>query len=165
MAEERKTIFREKNLKKATDPDALNGYLKVTGFSAWFVIIAAALILAAVFLWALYGKITPVVWGAGYCTDGTMKCYFEQSRMQELHEGAKVDVGGTEGTIEELQSDLYMENDIPYDVLFLLPDSDEKWYSTAIISCNTEDGLYKVKYQETEIRPISFLTQGGENNE
>ncbi len=165
MSEEQKTIFREKNLKKAAEPDALNDYLKVTGFSAWFVVIAAALILAAVFLWAVFGKVTPVISGAGYCSNGMIKCYFEQSRMEELKKGAKVDVEGNTGIIEKIGNDLYMEYDIPYEVLFLLPKSDEQWYSYAMIRCDTEDGLYKVNYQEKEIRPISFMAEGSENNE
>ena len=165
MTEEQKTIFSENKLKKAADPDALNGYLKVTGFSSWSVVIAAALILAAVFVWAFFGKVTPVIRGAGYCNDRMIKCYFEQSRMQDLSIGAKVDVEGTEGTIEKIETNLYMKYDIPYEVLYLLPDSNETWYSTAMISCDVTDGLYRVKYQEDEILPISFLTEGRDSNE
>ena len=77
MAENEKTLFREKNLKNATDPEQLNSYLKVTGFSAWFVVIAAALVLAAIFIWAFFGKIQTSIQGAGYCTNGIVMCYLE----------------------------------------------------------------------------------------
>lgn len=159
MDENEKSIFREKNLKKATDPEQLNRYIKVTGFSSWFVVIAAALILASIFIWAFFGKIKITIQGAGYCENGNIVCYFAQKDMKNLKPGEKVDIDGNEGKIIDLNSDLYLAYDIPNDVLFLLPEGDE-WYSTASISCTLPDGFYSVEVLEKETRPISFLSGG-----
>lgn len=163
MAERENTIFREKNLKKATDPEALNGYLKVTSFRAWFIVVAAGLVLAAIFVWSFFGKVIPVIQGAGYCINGSITCYFNQKHMDELVKGAKVDIEGNEGTITQIEKDLFMARDVPYEVLYLLPDDGAVWYSIANIKCDLVDGLYTVKYKEDEIRPFSFLTQGNED--
>jgi hypothetical protein len=76
MTDTETTVFREKNLKKASDPEQLDGYLKVTGMGPWFVILAAALVLAAIFVWVFFGKVHTIVNGAGYCKDGMIRCYF-----------------------------------------------------------------------------------------
>lgn len=76
------TLFREKNLKKAVEPEQLDGYLKVTGFGPWFVVLAAALVLAAIFVWAFLGKIQPIITGAGYCESGTLICYVARVKSE-----------------------------------------------------------------------------------
>ena len=63
MTDTETTVFREKNLKKASDPEQLDGYLKVTGMGPWFVILAAALVLAAIFVWVFFGKVHTIVNG------------------------------------------------------------------------------------------------------
>lgn len=164
MAEDKQqSLFIEKNLKKATDPEQLNAYLKVTGFRVWFVLLAAALILGAIFIWAVFGTIQPMIKGAGYCTDGTITCYFVQDQIKNIDIGDKVDINGNEGMVADINSDVYLDNDIPNDVLFLLPESRSGWYSSALISCSLADGLYSVVYYDDEIHPISFLAQGNES--
>ena len=158
MTDTETTVFREKNLKKAADPEQLDGYLKVTGFGPWFVILAAALVLAAIFVWAFFGRVQTVISGAGYCKNGMICCYFAQNEIGEITEGATVDIQGSVGTVTDVESSLYRSVDIPDDVLFLLPDS--RWYSTAQISCTLEDGLYAVVYPGKKTAPASFLTQG-----
>ena len=151
------TVFRQKNLEKATAPEQLDGYLKVTGFGPWFVILAAACVLAAVFTWAFFGKIHTSINGAGYCQSREIVCYFAQNEIKDIPKGATVDVGSSQGTVTEIESDLYRAYDIPNEVLFLLPDSE--WYSTARISCDMEDGLYSVAYHEEARSFASFMTQ------
>ena len=160
MDEDKNTLFREKNLKKAADPEQLGSYLKVTGFGADFVVISAALVLAAVFIWAFLGSVETVCEGAGYCKDGVINCYFEQKKTEEISKGMKADIGGNEGTVTKVNSDLYMSDDIPYEVLFLIPDNGSRWYSTAKVSCDLPDGLYSVKITVEKDHPIFFLVNG-----
>ena len=154
------SVFREKNLKKATGPEQLNRYLKVTGFGPWFVVITAALLLAALFIWAFFGTIVTVVEGAGYCRDGVITCYFSREEIGSIPLGAEVDISGNKGIVTDLGEDLYRSDDIPNDVLYLLPVSGSSWYSTDKISCDLEDGLYAVKYYREDVLPIHFLDQG-----
>lgn len=160
MDENKNTIFREKNLKKAADPEQLGSYLKVTGFGAWFVVLSAALVLAAVFIWAFFGSVETVCEGAGYCKDGVINCFFEQQQTEEILKGMKADIGGNEGTVTQVDSDLYMSDDIPYEVLYLIPDNDARWYSTAKVSCDLPDGLYSVKITVETDHPIFFFANG-----
>ena len=158
MTDTETTVFREKNLKKASDPEQLDGYLKVTDMGPWFVILAAALVLAAIFVWVFFGKVHTIVNGAGYCKDGMIRCYFAQNEISEITEGMTVDVQGASGTVTEVETSLFRAVDIPDDVLFLLPDA--RWYSTARIRCDLDDGLYAVTCPGKATAPASFLTSG-----
>ena len=151
MANTGKSVFREKNLKAAADPEQLDGYLKVSGFGAWVVVLAAAVVLAALFIWVLFGKVSTEYKGAGYCENGCITCYFALDDAEKLSKGSPVDIESPnaedmQGTVSEIESSLYKEYDIPNEILFLLPDSD--WYGTVKVSCDAEDGRYSVTYRE-----------------
>ena len=154
------SVFREKNLKRAAGPEQLDECLKVTGFGAWFVILSAALVLFALFIWIFCARITDAIQGAGYCRDGVITCYFPQRDINEIEVGERLEVGGTVCRITEVNSDLYLDYDIPNEVLFLLPE--EKWYCTVVASAKLPDGLYSAQFIRDPITPASFLTKGGE---
>ena len=159
MAGTEKSVFREQSLKKAADPEQLDGYLKVTGLGAWFVVLAAAIVLTALFVWVLFGKVQTQIEGAGYCENGSITCYFALDDVTKLSKGSTVNIesmssNDIQGTISEIGSTLYREYDIPNEVLFLLPNSD--WYGTVQVSCEIEDGLYAVSYLEESTALGSF---------
>lgn len=154
-------IFREQSLKKAAEPEQLDGYLRVTGFGPWFVLLAAALVLAAIFVWAFFGKLQSVVTGAGYCENGKLLCYVVQKDAARITEETTVDIEGVPGTVTDVNLDLYDHRQVPNDVRFLLPES--RWYSTVELSCPLEDGLYTVNFYQKAVAPASFMTGGTES--
>ena len=152
------SLFREKNLKRAEGPEQLDSYLKVTGFSAWFVVIAAALVVVALFLWLFHAEISEVVKGAGYCRDGVITCYFPQKEIEEISIGDSLDVGGSPCRITNVNSDLYLDYNIPNEVLFLLPEA--KWYCTVAAAADLPDGLYAAQFVKDPVALVSFLLKG-----
>lgn len=157
MEETGNNLFREKNLKKASEPEQLDGYLKVTGFGPWAVLLAAALVLGAVFVWAFFGRLHTTMIGAGYCKDGTLVCYVTQKDFDSISEDTAADVEGTEGTVTGSVAELLASSEVPKDVLPRLADS--KWYCRVTVSCPLEDGLYTVIFQKP-VAPASFMTGG-----
>ena len=156
--ENKQSLFREKNLKQATAPEQLDTYLKVTSYSAWFAVAAAALVLCAVFLWVFCGRISDVITGAGYCRDKVLTCYFPQKEIAGINIGDSLEVSGTACRIEDVKGNLYLDYDIPNEVLFLLPES--KWYCTVTAAADLPDGLYSAQYEKNPIVPASYLTKG-----
>jgi len=161
MKESGKTIFREKNLKEASEPEQFDNFLRVTGFGPWLTLLSAALVLAAVFVWVFFGRFQTVITGAGYCKDGRLLCYVSQKELDGITDNTTVDVEGTAGEIIRFDPSLYTASDISNDVLFLLPDT--RWYCMVVLDCPLEDGLYKVSFYRESVAPVSFMTQGGEN--
>jgi len=155
-----KPLFREESLQRGTDPEQLNRYLKVTGFGPWMMILAGALVLAAVFIWAFFGVIRTTVEGAGTCKNGVITCYFSQETADDIPKGATVDIHGHKGIVTDQGGDLVAPRDVPNDVMFLMPDTGSDWYYTFLIDCGLPDGVYSVKYYGEEVHPISFLEQG-----
>ncbi len=157
MEEKRTSIFREANLKKAAEPEKLDGYLKVTGFGPWLVILAAGLVLAAFFVWMFFGRLQTTVTGAGYCSDGKLICYVTQDEFDQIDQSTTVDIEGSEGRITGVDDNLYASSEIPNDVLYMLPDS--RWYCVVEVSCSEEDGLYTAVFLN-EVEPASFMSRG-----
>lgn len=158
MSEKGNVLFREKNLKKASGPEDLDRYLKVTGFGPWMVLAAATLLLAAVFIWVFFGKIQTSITGAGYAENGVLRCYVAQSDQEKITEETTVIIDGVQGQVTGLDAGLHSSSELPNDLLFLLPGV--RWYSTVQVRCPLEDGLYKVTFYQREITPSSFMTQG-----
>ena len=154
--EEKNHIFREKNLKKAAGPEQLDTYIKVTGVRPWILVLAAGLVLAAVFGWLLFGRLKPVITGAGYCSDGILSCYFRQTDMDEVLPTSKVIIKDQEYQVSEISPSLYMYTDLPYEILYLL--QEDQWYKMVNIDCNDlEDGLYTALIRGKDIGLFSFL--------
>ena len=131
MEQKQTSIFREANLKKASEPEKLDGYLKVTGFGPWLVLLAAGLIMAAFIVWMFMGRLQAGVTSA--------------------------DIEGSEGHVTALDDRLYAASEIPNNVLYMLPDS--RWYCTVEVDCSLEDGLYTAVFLN-EVRPASYIIRG-----
>ena len=155
---ENASLFREKNLKKASEPEQLDSYLRVTGFGPWFVLLAAGLVLTGIFIWAFFGKLQTTFTGAGYSENSTLICYVSQKEISEITKDTVADINGTEVKVTRIDQSLHTAAEIPNDVLFLLPDA--KWYCTVKINCPLEDGLYTVNFHQEAVAPASFLTKG-----
>ena len=50
-------IFREKSVDKATGPESLNDYIRVTAPSVWIALIALLVLLSGLLAWSIFGRI------------------------------------------------------------------------------------------------------------
>ncbi len=153
-----KKIFREENLKRASEAERLDDYIKVTSYKSWLIVLGGALIVAIIFIWSAIGKINVAVVGAGIVENGIMTCYFRAEDVEELEEGKIIHTESESFPIDKINTTLLAEYDVPYDVLFLSEES--KWYKTVEADCSLEDGTYKVSVLLKIVSPIDFLTGG-----
>ena len=159
MEEKQRTVFREESLKRAQDPEQLSSYLKLTGYREWVVVVAAALMLAAVFVWFFCGKIRTTVSGAGYNTDGVFLCYFSREDTEGLAPGAELNVSGTVFTVTDVDKTLFTASDIPNEILYYLPET--RWYTRVeAVGDELADGLYQVSFIRDSDPPVSALSNG-----
>ena len=50
-------VFREKSMKRVSQPEDLDDYIRVTTPSVWIVLLAVVLVLAAVVGWMIFGTV------------------------------------------------------------------------------------------------------------
>jgi HlyD family secretion protein len=65
MAANKEGLYREKSLEKLHSPDRLDQLLQTVGPKSWIPLLALSLVVAAVVLWAVFGRIPIVVNGKG----------------------------------------------------------------------------------------------------
>lgn len=154
------TVYRGKNLQKAQDPEQFDRYLKLTGYKEWFVIAAAALMLAAVFVWLFFGAVSTVISGAGTSTDGTLVCYFRREDTEDLSPGTELNVEGTVYTVDHVYTELFTADEIPDEILYYLPEA--RWYSKVeAYGGDLKDGQYLVSFVKESAAPVSTRPDEG----
>ncbi len=55
--ESKKSVFREKSMKRVTGPESLNDYIRVTSPSVWIALLAILVLLAGFLTWSIFGRI------------------------------------------------------------------------------------------------------------
>lgn len=55
---EKKSIFREKSLRRISSPEEMNDYIRVTTPKVWVILIAVIVLLIGALVWATFGTIT-----------------------------------------------------------------------------------------------------------
>ena len=50
------SIFRQKSIARVSSPEELNDYIRVVTPSVWMVLIAAAVLLAGLIIWSVFGS-------------------------------------------------------------------------------------------------------------
>lgn len=66
------SIFRKKNLERISSPEEMDDYMKVTSPSMWLVMAVIVLLLVAVILWSITGRIESTLDTAGNTENGQM---------------------------------------------------------------------------------------------
>ena len=51
-------IYREKSLERVSSPEQLDNYLRVTTPPVWIVLLALAILIVGIFVWAALGSVT-----------------------------------------------------------------------------------------------------------
>ena len=54
---QKKSIFREKSIRRVSSPEQLNDYIRVTTPSVWLVLIAIVVLLVGILAWSVFGTV------------------------------------------------------------------------------------------------------------
>lgn len=86
------SIFRKKSLDKISSPDQLDQYLKVSTPSAWFILLALALVAVSAGIWCIFGSIPQTICGTGIRIGENMVCFIPAEDSNMTKEGMEVRV-------------------------------------------------------------------------
>lgn len=157
------TIFRKSSMDKASSPEQLDDYIRVSSPSMWLVLLVAAAVLSGVLAWGLTASLPTTVTANAVAADGVLVCYLPQDAAADVATGAPVSGAGGGGTVtavsaaplsyEEAAAEL--TGDYAVSALALGP-----WnvrVEAAVDAPLTEGAVYPVSITTAEIRPFDFL--------
>lgn len=101
MAEEKKSIFRQKSMDRISSPEELDHYLQVTTPGTWMSLGALIILLMGVCIWAVLGHLDTELSVAVMAEGGTAVCYVPDGKMKELPDGAQVTIGAASYELED----------------------------------------------------------------
>ena len=134
--ENRKQIFRQKNLAQMSSPEELSDILKVVNPSGWVILLSVFLILAGLFVWCLVGNVEKKINSSVEVSNGTAHFVIKDTAIKS---GMKVIIGDTESLIRDTGQ------------------NKNGYYIGAADVPEMTDGIYKAKITIEKINPIKLL--------
>ena len=138
MAEDKQRIFREKTLKRLSEPDQLTDYLKVTNPGIWVILAAVIILLAGVFVWSCTGVLETKMPSTVIIEGGTARIAVQDSG--KLDEGDELRVGDKSCEITSVTTDDFGRK-------------------IGIAEVDLPDGEYEGTVIVEKTHPIEFLTR------
>lgn len=158
MAEQ---IFRKKSLDKVNSPEQLNEYIRISTPGMWTVMVAVAVLLVSVIVWAAAGTLETTVEAKGIANGENIVCFVPDA--SDIEAGSKVKLGALEGTVSLVSSKpvsketaLSMVEADEYS-LYCLELSDWNYVVEITVSGSTADGFVMPGIITEEVKPISFI--------
>ena len=103
MEKSDQSLFRKKTVDKISSPEQLTEYLKVTSPRMWIILAAVIMVLAAVFVWGILGRMETVKDVRVIVSDGQARIVTVDATV--IEKGMTVRIDGQEFTIGETESD------------------------------------------------------------
>ncbi|MBQ7069583.1 MAG: hypothetical protein IJM82_10535 [Synergistaceae bacterium] len=134
--ENRKQIFRQKNLAQMSSPEELNDILKVVNPSGWVILLSVFLILTGLFVWCLVGNVEKKINSSVEVSNGIAHFVIKDTAIKS---GMKVIIGDTESLIRDVGQ------------------NKNGYYIGAADVPEMTDGIYKAKITIEKINPVKLL--------
>lgn len=157
-------IFRKASMEKISSPEQLNEYIRISRPDVWIALVAAFMLLAAIFVWSAVGSLPVSISAAGIAGGGSLVCYLSPEEAARLRAGMTVEIenAGT-GTVSEVGKTPLSEQEVSASVegdyaAYALNLGD--WNVAVSIETDAalEDGqVYSLSIITDSIRPITFL--------
>lgn len=151
-------LFRKKSLERATSPEQLGDYIKVTNPGIWIVLAAVLFLLAGFLVWGAVGKLETKVSAVAVSENGTVVCYVREEDAQGVQTGNAVRFGDRECTVAAVsaQPTAVDENFSAY-TMRVGGFSVGEWVYAVTLNADLSEGVYKVSIVTGSVSPISFL--------
>ena len=137
MAEEKKSIYREKTLERIATPDQLTDYLKVTNPGIWVVLAAVIVLLAGVFVWSCTGVLETKAPATVIIKSEVAEIAIKDAK--DISEGDELRIAGESYTVSSVTEDKYGRH-------------------IGIARVSLPDGIYDGVVVVEKTHPIQFLT-------
>ena len=141
MAEEKKSVYREKTLERISTPDQLTDYLKVTNPGIWVILAAVIILLAGIFVWSCTGVLETKAEAKVIVKNEVAEvAIIAISDVKQLSEGDELRVAGESYSIASTTEDKYGR-------------------VIGVAKVDLPDGVYDGIVVVDKTHPIKFLTE------
>lgn len=153
----KKDIFREKSIKRISNPEQLDTLVRVTSPGAWIILVAAAVLLLGIFIWGIYGHMTISVESAAIAKNGQVICYVSEANISDVDKNTKITINGKKYSLESI-SGLPKKVDTSFDEYILHTGTVKQgdWVYELRAVTDLPDGVYKADITTRSMNPISF---------
>lgn len=161
-----KELFREDAVKRASSPEQLNQYIKVTNPGVWVSLAAIIILLIGVCVWGVFGRLETTV-DAVCVSDGSQAiCYMVDSEaIASVEKGQEVKIGEAIYIVDSVSQDAIQVSDstvlsVSERAKSLCGVSNADWvYEIKLNLSGTKlkAGAYSVKIVTESVSPMSFI--------
>ena len=153
-------VFRKKSLERATSPEALNDYIKVTSPGIWIILAAVLFMLIGLIVWGAVGKLETKISAVAVSNGGNIICYVRESDIESVEKGDVVRIGGAEYAVESISKEpvkAETDNNLSEYALRVGELSAGEWVYLVQFAGEMPEGVYGADIVTGQVSPITFL--------
>jgi len=156
--EEKKSLFRTKNIERMESPESMNDYLQVTSPGVWLVLIAIIIFLIGACIWGIFGHIDSTIKAAVVSVDGQTVCLVPEIALQSVIEDRtlKIDDAVYQLAPAKLNPEIISEDTNVYWILAGNLSIGDIVYNIPLTE-SLPDGVYSATIVTETISPFSLL--------
>ena len=156
-----KGLFRGKAVDKASSPERLNEYIRVTNPAVWVIMMAVVVLLAGFCIWGIFGRIETTVKAVAITKGGQTVCYVKKSDSSNIRAGCEVKIGDEVYSVKNISYEPIKTDDeedfSDYQLYVGELSRGERVYAVTLDGEMEEDGTYQAEIVTENIAPISFI--------
>ncbi len=153
--EEKNKLFRQKSLDIATAPDEIDGYIKTVKPSIWIILIAVAVFLLGVLVWASLTTIDTTIKGHCEVSNGQAVFYISEENFKKVQEDSKLVIKDKNYNLTSVIGPVQAEDDSS--ALHAGGIKANDWYYMLCAKTDMPDGGYDSYILVESITPIDFI--------
>ena len=153
------SLYREKNVQRASSPEQLNQYIRVSSPGVWAVLLGIIILLAGVCVWGIFGRLETTVKAVAISDGAKVVCYIRESEAASISEGNTVRINGGEYTVSAVSSQAVQADggDFTDYALHIADFQRGEWVCGVETDGTIAAGAYYAEIVTETISPLSFV--------
>lgn len=152
------SIFRQKSMERASSPEQLNDYIRVTNPTAWVALGAVVVLLIGFIVWGVAGTLETKVRTVAVSDGETVTCYVSEAEIAGVARDNTVRLGGGEYAVAAVAAGpVAVDGSFTAYALHIGGLSVGQWVYPVTVNASLPSGVYEAAIVTDSVSPISFL--------
>ena len=150
-------LFRQKSLERISSPEQLNAYIRVSTPSVWVLLTAIVILLVGVCAWGVFGHMDTTLTAVALARENTLTAYVREDDAAKVVSGAKVTVGGAQGTVLAAGEMVQVDDSFTDYMRHVGGLQEGEWVYAFTLDAACPDGVYAAQIVIDSVSPMSFV--------